>query len=597
MRFLALHFARAMRDGAAEVRDKDGNEYGPARLPIFFRVAEYADALRQDKRLKLRRFLAQPFEHIEASPAALTRMQEEALKRGEALILLDGLDEVINQSDRARIVREIEELVSNSHAKNRVIVTSRKAGYEAASLGSNYQHFTLLDLDREQIENFLNRWCTAVERFLSLEANEQEIARAAKREIDGILKAVDENPGVKRLAVNPLLLTILALIHRNGARLPNRRVELYRLAAESLLGDWQINRGISSDKTITEDEAAQFLWPLAFWMHSEKPSGLATEHEVKERLAQFLSQTRNLPTDHPDVIARVNDFLDRVQRVTGVFVERAPGEYGFLHLTFEEYFAARELVRNPQTAARKIHPLRHDPRWREPILLAIGFVSQGFPDLPSELIRTAILAEGDEAALLKCRPSKHERILHRDLLLAARVLADDVKATGTLQSNIIDRLAEVYFSDQSPQALRGDVQKAFASLAGTPANDEAVNTLLIHLSAPEGSVRYAAARALGSLGERASSEGVIGKLLELLSDPEWNVRYAAASALGSLGERSSGGEVIGKLLELLSAPEGEVRYAAASALGSLGERASSEDVIGTLLELLAAPEGTVRYAA
>jgi predicted NACHT family NTPase len=39
---------------------------------------------------------------------------------------------------------------------------------------------------------------------------------------------------VQRLTANPLLLTILALIHRNGDRLPNRRVKLYELAVQTL---------------------------------------------------------------------------------------------------------------------------------------------------------------------------------------------------------------------------------------------------------------------------------------------------------------------------------------------------------------------------
>ncbi len=597
MRFLAMQFARAIRDGQSAVQDKEGNEYGPARLPILFRVSEYADAIREDKSLKLKRFLARAFEHVDAPRPAIARLLEESLRRGEALILLDGLDEVIDQSDRSRIVHEIEDLVSNSHADNRVVVTSRIAGYAAARLDGRYQHFTLLDLEREQIEKFLTRWCNAAERFLSSEATDKEVACIAQREIDGILKAVDDNPGVKRLAVNPLLLTILAMIHRNGARLPNRRVKLYEMAAESLLEDWQMAKGIASDKTIREDEAAQFLWPLAFWMHSEKPSGLASEREVKEKLAEVLSQTRNLPTDHPDVIAKVNDFLDRVQRVTGVFVERAPGEYGFLHLTFEEYFAARELVRNPQTAARKIHPLRHDPRWREPILLAIGFASQGFPDLPSSLIRTAILAEGEEAALLKCKPSQYESILHRDLLLAARVLGDDVRVDPLLQRQIVAQLANLYFADSSPKVLCEDIQKVFTSLAGTFANDDVVEFLERRLSDSAPSLRSAAASALEAMEERAVSAGLIEKLLALLADTEGTVRSAAASALGAMGGQAASEDVIEKLLGLLASTEGAVRSAAASALGSVGERAAREDVIEKLLGSLADTEEAVRSAA
>lgn len=403
LRFLALQFALAYRDHKPSAQDHEGNDYGPTRLPIFFRVADYADRFAKDKNLKLSQFLAAPFANV-APEAAIAAVFNDALKRGQAFLMLDGLDEVIDPGDRALIATEIEDFVAGLDARNRVIVTSRLAGYRAAALGHSYQHFTLLDLERDQIAKFLHRWCHATERFQTKDATNEEIARNAQLEIDGILQAVDENPGVARLAVNPLLLTILALIHRNGARLPNRRVELYELATKTLLEDWQLARGIPTAKIVREHEAAQFLWPLAYWLHRERPRGLATEAEIKQQLARFLADKRKLAPDDAEIIEAVNDFLYRVRQHTGVIVERAPRQYGFMHLTFEEYFAARELVRRPDRLAKRIYELRHQPRWQEPILLAIGYVSEAYPDMPGELIRTAILAEGEEAREEGSRP-------------------------------------------------------------------------------------------------------------------------------------------------------------------------------------------------
>ncbi|MGH9851453.1 MAG: NACHT domain-containing protein, partial [Blastocatellia bacterium] len=264
LRFLALQFALAYRDGKPAAQDKESCEYGETRLPIFLHISDYAEAFAKDKNLKLCEFLAAPFKNVAPEPA-IVALFNAALKRGQAFLMLDGLDEIIDPGDRAMIAGEIEDFVAGLDARNRVIVTSRIAGYREAPLGGAYQHFTLLDLERDQIEKFLHRWCHATERFQTKDASDEEIARNAQREIDGILQAVDENPGVQRLAVNPLLLTILALIHRNGARLPNRRVELYELATKTLLEDWQLARGIPTSKIVKEHEAAQFLWPLAYW--------------------------------------------------------------------------------------------------------------------------------------------------------------------------------------------------------------------------------------------------------------------------------------------------------------------------------------------
>ena len=596
MRFLALHFARGWRGGLLTVTDKDGNDYGKARLPILMRVAEYAEALRLNRNAKLRDCLLVPFRNLERnSDGELTRLLEEKLRRGEALLLLDGLDEVTEPSDRVLISNQIEEFVRNTHRDNRVIVTSRIVGYRQAPLGSDYQHFTLLDLEREQIEKFLNGWCFAVERFLSPTTSEEEITRRAKAEIDGILKSVDDNTGVKRLATNPLLLTILAMIHRNGSRLPSRRVELYELAANSLLSDWLAAKGMDSGKHISRADAAQFLWPLAFWMHSERPSGLAYEQEVEEKLRQFRSRDTGKPPDHPEVIAAVDDFLARASQSTGIFVLRAPKQFGFLHLTFQEYFAALELTRNSLQMAQRIHEVRHRPRWEEPILLAIA--SRQSPDDADMLVRSAILAEGELAQQQGFKPSEYEDILHRDLFLAARCLADDVPVYPELRQQIVNRLCELYFDPKTHDSLTEGIRQSFALLGGSKATDDLIEVLLGRLTDSEKSVRSAAVRELGAMGEKVASNQVITALIQLLSDSEEYVQSAAAEALGAMGEKAASDQVIAALVERLADSDEDVRYVAAWALGNLGEKATSEQVLTALIERLADSDEDVRSAA
>src|SRR5262249_7108200 len=148
--------------------------------------------------------------------------------------------------------------------------------------------------------------------------------------------------------------------------------------------------------------------------------------------------------DDAEIIEAVNDFLYRVRHHTGVIVERAPRQYGFMHLTFEEYFAARELVRRPDRLAKRIYELRHQPRWQEPILLAIGYVSEAYPDLPGELIRTAILAEGEEAREEGFMPSLYEDVLHRDLLFAAQCIGDCVTIEPEVRRSVVERLVKLY---------------------------------------------------------------------------------------------------------------------------------------------------------
>ncbi|MBS1787777.1 MAG: HEAT repeat domain-containing protein [Acidobacteria bacterium] len=596
MRFLALHFARTWRGGFPIVIDKDGTNYGKVRLPIFMRVADFAEELRKNRNAKLRDCLLVPFRNIERnSDGELTRLLEEKLRRGEALLLLDGLDEVTEPSDRVVIVQQIEEFVRSTHSDNRVIVTSRIVGYRQAPLGNDYQHFTLLDLEREQIEKFLNGWCLAVERFHAPDASTEIIADRAKVEIDDILKSVDGNTGVKRLATNPLLLTILALIHRNGSRLPSRRVELYELATNTLLADWQAAKGMDGSKLISKSDAAQFLWPLAYWMHSERPRGLAYEQEVEEKLREVRSRDTGKPSDHPEVIAAVDGFLARARGPAGIFVERAPKQYGFLHLTFQEYFAALQLMRNSLQAAQRINEVRHKPRWEEPILLAVA--SRQSPDDGDLLVRAAILAEGEFAERQGFTASEYEHILHRDLFLSARCLADDVAVYPNLRCRIINRLCDLYFDVRSSVSLKGDIRQIFGLVAECAASADLIPKLLKRLDDTEWAVRSAAVYALGAMGKKAENDQVITALIQRLADSKMAVQIAAAGILGTMGEKIKGDLVISKLIQLLGNSEHFVRSWAANTLGAIGEKASSDQVVFALIERLADSDFSVQRAA
>src|SRR6266581_3697830 len=91
-------------------------------------------------------------------------------------------------------------------------------------------------------------------------------------------EATQRNPGVKRLAVNPLLLTILALIQRQGIELPSHRIELFELCATTLLDTWVKARGQSTH--FTRDDLIKILRPLAFWMHEHPAVGAIPEREL-----------------------------------------------------------------------------------------------------------------------------------------------------------------------------------------------------------------------------------------------------------------------------------------------------------------------------
>ncbi len=154
---------------------------------------------------------------------------------GTCIVLLDGLDEIVNADERRHVVRQIDEFVTRHDEKpNRFVITSRIAGYRSAPLGGLFAHSIIQDMDEVQIRHFLERWCFAIETVQTPERSPEACEVTARREMNGVMQAIRNSAGVRRLATGSLLLRVLAMIHRTGAQLPQKRIELYRLAVDTL---------------------------------------------------------------------------------------------------------------------------------------------------------------------------------------------------------------------------------------------------------------------------------------------------------------------------------------------------------------------------
>lgn len=367
-------------------------------LPVFFPVAAFAEARSRPGGADLA-----PLTYLRDYYAGLSQPDYSplflrALGRGQALMLFDGLDEV--RSDRAVIVRTLEAFVREWDAPgNRFLATSRSVGYADAPLDA--QLFTTVEiepLDDDQIGDFIWRWSLAYEALaeaiypagddlyheLVRDAVAAELAVRVEQRSRSLRGVVFADANVAALARNPLLLTILALIHNQGARLPDRRVDLYRLCVEALAETWNRSRSLSGrsvdlylgDERLDERFVVNLLGPVALWIHSEQPGGLVDQDDLEDRIAATLVQADGLQRRRARRMAQ--DFVELMRRDTGLLQERGYRRFGFLHLTFEEYLAARGLlesvtVDDPDGLFQRYS---RDPRWREVLRLAIGAAPQ-----------------------------------------------------------------------------------------------------------------------------------------------------------------------------------------------------------------------------
>lgn len=295
-----------------------------------------------------------------------SKLLQYYLSIGDCIILFDGLDELPNVELRFK-VKKIVESFSISYPLNFYCVTSRIVGYSESSLDSEeFDHFTIRPLSLEEIKKFVKSW---------YEIREQSPRERAEM-IKSLINAIETNEGVKRLSSNPLMLTIIALVHRIEAELPNERVKLYDKCTEALISTWEKYKGtyINIGDTIKRRR----LEKLAFKMHNltKNPNEQVElkAEKLKTMLKGILLESGTLVEEQAEEEADV--FIEYIRKRIGILIERGQGIYGFIHLTFEEYFAACDIekryINNLDNMWGVIEPMIIDSRWNEVMLLLMG---------------------------------------------------------------------------------------------------------------------------------------------------------------------------------------------------------------------------------
>lgn len=529
------------------------------KLPIFIRMYDYV-AKRAEVSSGGFSFIDYLYKYcIENLTVNLPpRFFEDALEKGECCICLDGLDELGSAGLRREINLAVSALRSR-YSRNRFIITSRIVGYEEAPLDKNeFMHHTVQPLSDDDIKSFVEKW------YFARPGDAVFRRERTKHLIDTIMN----KPRIKELASNPLMLTIIALVHRNEAELPNERVQLYEKCVSALIEKWDAAKLMKSDAKINRRR----LERIAYWMHSQPGEKGRTrevrESKLRDKIIDIIQKDPKNNLDEDQILSEAENFINIVKSRSGLLVERGDDIYAFSHLTFQEYLTACDIEKrcsSPDKIWEEIKPKLHDAHWREVILLLLGSLNK--QDEHNTILVRNILDQQDD----------YESVLHRNLLLASHALSDHVEVDVKLHDQIVDSLLALL---DSPDYWIRDI--GFETLGKLRNDPHAANGLLA-LAGDEkvdAGVRRAAAQSLGQLG--GVDEAC--KLLLVLAGDEKVVaseRIAGAQSLGQLGCVDEAC----KLLLTLAGDEKVPTSLRGSAVQVLGQLEYTDEVARRLLVL------------
>lgn len=450
------------------------------------------------------------------------------LEKSEAKwFLLDGFDEL--QGGHDQVSAGIASLVERSDT--RVLITSRPSRIPVVE-GAGY--FRLLPFTPGQICQFLKMW-------FSDEAQAEEI-----------YAQIEANSDLLAMCRTPLILTLQAILASQSidgagisSELPTRRTDIYARSIDMLLGYWDRSRGVVN--YYSAGIKWQVLERCAYKCHVERKRRISLR-DFKIACFEVLQKSK-----------RVKDIVDNdATQLLRELVYRSSlvricdnEEIEFVHLSFQEFFAAKMLQQQVFEGAA-ILKLMRDPWWLNALSFYFGTIRSldGIMRLPQHgklkrdglgLVFLAVLAEADATSL--DLQDEIMELVGRDLLSASvnSETLDLCKRLGDRVVSALDHIMQTNFKRKRGASRTTEYEvsqwsgNVFTVLSAI--NSEKARQVLASFCSKvspslsfEGtmsfmtySLRYITdatfARMVGVLYEN------VAKLIPGVYDADWNMRY------------------------------------------------------------------------
>ena len=194
--------------------------------------------------------------------------------------------------------------------------------------------------------------------------------------------ARDANLGA--LAAVPLLLIGLVTLALRGQILPRTRGDIYDQLVRVLLEVHPDSRATASGDTeprfrhaTDPDQRRAAIARLAFAVREQTGGAGMPLAAAREILRTYLASPQGFDLAEADAAAAAGEILSVNAETQGLIVEKAPGEVGFVHASFEEFLGAEHIGGWPFSDIEAfVSAHAGEGRWRNVITNLLGYIQR-----------------------------------------------------------------------------------------------------------------------------------------------------------------------------------------------------------------------------
>lgn len=483
-------------------------------IPIYIPFARWASQVARDgNQIGIKEIVRRSLEQLLTS--SIADLLDRAIDDKRVLLLIDGLDEWSSvQAARATL----SALVTTVEAHDvPVIVSGRPRGLDRiGALPANWKRGTVAPLSTVQQTVIAGRWFG---RY-AVAAPDNFGPSDASLRTDRFMAELARDANLGALATVPLLLIGLVTLALRGQILPRTRGDIYDQLVRVLLEVHPDSRATASGDTEARfrhatdpDQRRAAIARLAFAVREQAGGAGMPLAAARDVLRNYLVSPRGFDLSEADAAASASEILSVNAETQGLIVEKALGEVGFVHASFEEFLSAEHIGGWPFSEIEAfVAAHASEGRWRNVITNLLGRIQRR-----DEFDQLIAIIEEPESDDLAC--------FNRQFLLGDIAFGASMRATATVKRLAAATIRRVETEDWLPAR-----REALASvLKGLPDPTFKIDIeqrlsrwLPARLSHREGLI--------GAFGAWQPTEQLQEILFQAMHDEERGVQRAAAAA-------------------------------------------------------------------